>query len=463
LLAGGRVTEAEKEFRRALELDGGDARTMVAIAACLRESDRAAESIAMLETAVRADPDYIYAQLDLALTFMKARRWSESIEAARLAIRLDPDNPLGYSMAGTGLQAIGRYKEAADALERAIDLDPLDRIGAPRLLLARVYGALGRNQEAIDVLVGDVPEEPEELYRLAWQFVRNNYLDRTFNGQDWDAWRDRFEGRLKSEPQALGAIALMLASLDDRNTRLRSHDQTARILFTPRTTGTEFTSTGKALSTSKTIDTRHLEGNVGYIAITNLSDPKLPEQIEDAVKEMKTTEGVIIDLRGNQGGADREVARITGMFVKPGTETGTIITQEGTKKVTAEPAEDKTRNESEPIIAEEKPVVVLVDRNTASSAENLAASLKESKRAVLVGEKTHGKAAVQVPKLLPGGAMVLVVGAEHADLSGNIYTGVGIDPDLHIKDAATGDRRSRDQSIEKARELIAKPKRDSQE
>lgn len=153
------------------------------------------------------------------------------------------------------------------------------------------------------------------------------------------------------------------------------------------------------------------------------------------------------------------------MFVKPGTETGTIITQDGTETVTAEPSDSVKRNEKEPapIVPEGKPVVVLVDRNTASSAENLAASLKESKRAVLVGEKTHGKAAVQVPKLLPGGAMVLVVGAEHADLSGNIYTGVGIDPDLYIKDAATGDRTDEDQSIQKARELIAKPKKDSRE
>src|SRR5262249_61536564 len=78
--------------------------------------------------------------------------------------------------------------------------------------------------------------------------------------------------------------------------------------------------------------------------------------------------------------------------------------------------------EGKRILPPDKPVVVLVDRNTASSAENLAGSLKEARRAVLVGEKTYGKSGIQIPRLLPGGAIVLVVGAEHADVQGSVST-----------------------------------------
>src|SRR5678815_1106480 len=186
----------------------------------------------------------------------------------------------------------------------------------------------------------------------------------------------------------------MLSSLDDRNTRLRSPDQTASLLFTQRTDAPEFSRTGAALSTSKTVETRRLEDNVGYIAITNLDDPKLPGEIQKAVEQMKTSDGVILDLRGNQGGGDGDVPRITGMFVKPGTETGTVVQKDGTVKSTAEPPTPAGK----PILPEGKPVVVLVDRNTASSAENLAGSLKESHRAVLVGEKTYGKSGIQIPR-----------------------------------------------------------------
>jgi len=102
-------------------------------------------------------------------------------------------------------------------------------------------------------------------------------------------------------------------------------------------------------------------------------------------------------------------------------------------------------------------VVVLVDRNTASSAENLAGSLKESHRAVLVGEKTYGKSGVQMPKLLPDGTIVLVVGAEHADLEGSVYTGVGIQPDVHV-DGASDRAQEDDPVLRRARELVKKNK-----
>lgn len=290
---------------------------------------------------------------------------------------------------------------------------------------------------------------------MAWEFVRDTYNDRKFRGQDWSAWEHRFDGKLSTMPEALSAIALMLSSLDDRNTRLRSAQQTASLVLSPRMDAAEFSqATGAALSTSRTLESRRLEDNIGYIAITNLDDPRLPAEMQKAVDQMKTSDGVILDLRGNQGGGDADVPRIAGMFVEPGSSTGKIVSPEGT--VTAK-AEKPVKGDT-PVIPGDKPVVVLVDHNTASSAENLAGSLKESRRAILVGENTHGKSGIQLPRLLPGGAIVLVVGAEHADLSGRIYTGVGIRPDVPVEGASRGDRAGADPALSKARELVRKRK-----
>ncbi len=455
LQAMGRGREAEAEFLRSMDLEKEDARSLVAVASSLRSRGAQDKAIALLSAARNLRPDYRYVHLDLALTLLDAGRVEDAISAGREAIRLAPDNPLGYSIVGATLKDKGDLEKAIQALERAVAIDPMDEIGAPRLLLAKLYGAAGRNEEARAVLTGDLPEDPGEIYRMVWQFVRDNYQDRTFHAQDWGSWRDRFEGRLSSTADALGAAALMLSSLDDRNTRLRSADQTLSLLFSPRSDAAEFSQSGVALSTSRTVETRRLEGNIGYIAVTNLSDPKFPVEMEKAVEEMKSTNGVILDLRGNQGGADADVSKITGMFVKPGTETGTIVSPQGTEKTTAEPPRPQM---TKPLLAEDKPVAVLVDHNTASSAENLAGSLREAKGAILVGETTYGKSSIQMPKLLPGGAIVLVVAAEHGDLGGAIYTGKGLRPDVPVQAGSPSARPEDDPAVKKAREALKKPR-----
>ncbi|HET6373772.1 MAG TPA: tetratricopeptide repeat protein, partial [Candidatus Polarisedimenticolia bacterium] len=452
LLATGRPTPAEEEFRKALSADERDVRTLVAIGSLVRSGGRLDEAITMLQAARTLGPDYLYAHLDLALALEDSGRADEALAAARAAVRLAPDDPLGYSSLGVILSAKGDVAKAAEAVERAVAIDPMDQIGAPRLLLAKLYGSMGRNARARTVLKGDLPQDPDEIYDMAWRFVGETYHDRTFKGQDWRLWKDRFTGRLKTVSDSLGAVALMLSSLDDRSTRLRSADQTATLLFTERSDTTEFAPSGVALSTSKTVDSRRLADNIGYIAITNMNDPKLPTDVQKAVEEMSKTDGVILDLRGNQGGADGDIERIAGMFVKPGTETGTVVTPQGTTKSTAEPTAGRTT----PIIPESKPVVVLTDHNTASSAEHLVGSLKESKRAIVVGEKTHGKSAIQVPRLLPGGTVVLVVSSEHADLKGDVYTGVGIKPNVPMEGVSSGDRTDQDPAVKKARDLIKK-------
>jgi C-terminal peptidase prc len=451
LMALGRGAEAEPELREAVRLAPEDPLSLTALAGCLRASGRRDEALALMTRAHTIDPGYVYPVLDAALTFTEEGRFAEAVTAARQAITLAPRNPVGYSLLGGALRQSGQLEEATQALEDAVALDPMDEMGAPRMLLAKVLGERGRFEEARDELKGDLPQEPDEMYRLAWEFVRDHYHDRRFNGQDWTSWRDRFAGKLKTPADALGAVALMLSSLDDRNTRLRSAEQTARLFFALRTDATEFSSTGVALGTSRTVESKRLEDNTGYIAITNFDDPSSHTEIRKAVEEMKTADGVILDLRGNPGGADTEVPRITSLFVEPGTQTGTTIKPEGKSQETV----PSTTPDGKPVIPGNKPVVILVDRNTASSAETLAASLKEAGRAVLVGEKTYGKAGIQAPKLLPGGSVVLVITAEHADRAGEVYSGRGLQPDVSV-DSKPGERGPDDAVLKKARDVLRK-------
>jgi len=428
-----------------------DAQALVALAHARRSAGQGEEDwLPLLERARDLQPDYFYARLQLAVALESLGRSSAAAEEARKALDLRPDNPYASTILGAALRGKGdpdSLKQAHAALERAILMDPMDSTGAARFLLAKVAWQLGYDAEARRTLHGDLPVDPEDMYAIAWEFLRSSYRDRGFNDQDWNSWRDRYEGTLKTRADALGAISLMLASLDDRDTRLRAYDQTANLFFTTRSVDVERDPEGRAELSSKTVATATLPENVGYLAVSNMTDPKLVKEVEGAVTKMESRDGVILDLRGNQGGAEDEVQQVTSMLVPKGTPTGTVVTPEKTTK-------REVPGEKPPILPKDKPIVVLVDENTASSAELLASSLKESKRAVVVGQRTYGKAGIQVPHLLPDGTTLLVAVAESGDLQGHSYAGEGIQPDVEIPNAEASDDPTSDPAVLKAREIL---------
>jgi C-terminal processing protease CtpA/Prc/Tfp pilus assembly protein PilF len=452
LTALGRDREAEPVLAGVLASHPKDVKAEVALALRRRTNGTPPEDVVSdMKKARDIDPGYYYARFNLATTLLAISRFDESATEAQEAVRLFPGNPEALAILGAAWRGKGSDDDlgrAYAALRRAADLDPMDSGGATRFLLAKVAWQLGKEEDATSALKGDLPIEPEDMYRLAWESVRDNYFDRTFNGQDWSLWRDRFSGKLETESEALGAIALMLASLDNRDTRLRSADQTATLFFTQRSSVIQRDPAGKTSTSSRTVATSNMDGNVGYVAVSNMADPKLVGEVSKAMGDMKEKEAVILDLRGNPGGGERDVEEVTSMLVRPGTPTGSIVTPAGTSRTL-------THGENQPIIPE-KPVVVLIDRNTGSSAEALAGALKESKRAVIVGEPTYGKAGIQFPRLLPDGTTLLVAVAENADLAGKPYTGTGIQPDVHVESAMPTSEQSKDSALNKAKELLSK-------
>src|SRR6516165_2544728 len=66
--------------------------------------------------------------------------------------------------------------------------------------------------------------EPEALYHKVWHLIRDDYLDKNFNGQAWDRWEHRYDGKLKTLADAHKGIETMLASLADRYTRFLDVD-----------------------------------------------------------------------------------------------------------------------------------------------------------------------------------------------------------------------------------------------
>ncbi len=66
--------------------------------------------------------------------------------------------------------------------------------------------------------------DPEKVYERVWNLIKEDYYEGTFNGQDWDRWKNKYDGKLKTSDDAHKAIETMLASLGDRYTRFLDRD-----------------------------------------------------------------------------------------------------------------------------------------------------------------------------------------------------------------------------------------------
>jgi len=159
---------------------------------------------------------------------------------------------------------------------------------------------------------------------------------------------------------------------------------------------------------------------VGYLQITTFSDTTY-EQFKNSLEELEN-EGInslVIDVRNNGGGYLNTAVSISELFIEKGKN---IYGLEGKNEKSF--YEDKTKDSRNYKIA------VLMNSASASASEILAAALKESYGATLVGTTSYGKGTVQETAKLETGGMVKVTTAYWLTPNGNKINGVGLTPDV---------------------------------
>jgi carboxyl-terminal processing protease len=180
---------------------------------------------------------------------------------------------------------------------------------------------------------------------------------------------------------------------------------------------------------------------LAYVQFFTFSDGahgELRETIERLLR--RGAEGLVLDLRGNGGGLLNEAILSTSVFVEDGVIVSTRSRARGERDY------DAVGDALEP-----RPTVVLINRDTASAAEILAAALRTYDLATIVGTPSFGKGTFQeVIGLEAGGALDLTVG-EYLTADGVSLAGDGISPEVRAEDDPdTG----RDEALDEAlREL----------
>lgn len=170
-----------------------------------------------------------------------------------------------------------------------------------------------------------------------------------------------------------------------------------------------------------TVNFKSLSDDIAYIQMTRF-DELTYEQFKEALKKSKeqNAQGIILDLRDNPGGLLRVAKDIVDELIPKGI---IVSTKDKNGEGTEYYADDQYID---------TPLVVLINRNSASASEVVAGALKDYERAKLVGETTFGKGIVQTIIPLSDGSAIKLTTSQYFTPSGVCIQGIGIDPNVEV-------------------------------
>ncbi len=178
-----------------------------------------------------------------------------------------------------------------------------------------------------------------------------------------------------------------------------------------------------------------LDPSLGYVRISQFSDNTASELsraidalIDSYAESGDELRGVVLDLRNNPGGILDAAVDVSDLFLN----RGVIVTASGRSKEA-----EFTRRAGSGDMLDGTPIVVLVNKGSASAAEIVAGALQDHHRALIVGTPTFGKGLVQTVMPLSRGRAIKLTTSRYFTPSGDSIHDTGIEPDIAI----TGDDR----------------------
>ena len=365
----------------------------------------------------------------------------------------------------------------------------------------------------------DGVKSPKHTFITAWNIVNDEYLDKTYNHQDWAKWKLRYIDQIKTEDDAHVAIQSMIESLNDPYTRFlpksdfeeqdrsieaklygigvhiaQKKDNSVFVIYviedTPakkaglkagdvilQVNGTPI----KGFDLKKVADLVRGKAGSKVRLIILRGKNKFAKNIVREKISIKSVNYKILDNKyayirilsflGNDAALETLDA-----INKTKNAKGVILDLRGNyggllpnavfianmfiKKGVIVRIVDRNGHEeiinAEPLgITVDKPTVVLVNGASASASEILSGALKDNKRAVLVGEKTYGKGRVQKINPLPDGSGINITIAKYLTPNGDDIDKKGIQPNYTVKFTEKDFFRNKDFQLAKAKQILA--------
>ena len=186
-------------------------------------------------------------------------------------------------------------------------------------------------------------------------------------------------------------------------------------------------------------EAKRIESNYGYIRF-NTFHPALVDRLLTAVDSMQGTKGLVIDLRGNTGGAFDVRRALAERMVSKRSLCWKYRRRSETEIVYLNPT-------SQPYT---KPLAILTDALSCSSAEEFPGALQAMRRAVVVGERTPGMVLTADIVVLPSGDTLVYPNGETSVCDGTVLEGRGVIPDIKVQHTVSALLAGRDLPLEAA-------------
>lgn len=187
-----------------------------------------------------------------------------------------------------------------------------------------------------------------------------------------------------------------------------------------------------------------LEQSVGYIKLSQFTQNS-DTLVRQAIEQLRGqgAQSFVLDLRDNPGGYLTKAVDVASLFIRSGVVVEIVtVDASTTKQVSGE-------------VATDAPLVVIVNENTAGAAEVLAAALRDTERATIVGTTTMGKGSVQVTKALSFGGALRYTAARYKSPDGYSIDQVGVTPSITVSQREGNDADEQlDLAVDTAASLI---------
>lgn len=358
---------------------------------------------------------------------------------------------------------------------------------------------------------------PKELFVETWGLIKKNYWDNNLNEQNWANWKKRYLHKIETEEDAYVAINSMLASLNDPYSKFLSSDEFKEqnnsidskiygiginiasvsgkiyiinvIKGAPAELGglrpgdmilkingndvkgdnvfqtanyikgslnsfvdLEILRDNKRLTKKikraeikiKTVESEIMDKEIGYIRIVSFISSEGPIEFIEALNKVKDTNALILDLRGNTGGLFQNAVFVANMFL----DKGNIV------KVIGRGGHNSSYTAEEKEYIYDKPLIVLVDGESASASEIVSAALKDNGRALIVGTKTFGKGVVQKVYTMPNNMGMNLTIARYLTPNGSDINKKGIEPNYFVEITKDDFEKNNDSQLNFAKNML---------
>ncbi len=321
-------------------------------------------------------------------------------------------------------------------------------------------------QHILPMLLNETQVDPEKNFQILWNEFDRHYVFFESKNVNWQALYDIYAPQVTDQidnAELFDILSSMLTHLNDVHVTLtipfRSFNSANKRpegtlnldIVKSKYLNAGFQTTGNGFFTSGQISDA-----IGYLHIASFSignGRAWVEAIDPIVNDFFDHKGLIVDVRGNNGGSSRNVDAIVGRFADQKRVSALVQRRDGSRhsdfgriiKKYVKPAGNKQFT---------KPIIVLTDRQVISSGEYFVLAMKRFPYVRTVGDTTFGGQGSPTRKKLPNGWEYRVSTGKWSSADNVLYEDIGIPPDIYVAVSPLDSRMARDPVIETAIQLL---------